>query len=471
MKQLQISLFAVLGLAALGGCSKQLNLKPTDSLTETNAFQTIGDAQLGANQVYADYGAYWNDMYMSALVSDEGKLGSGNAGQGALTYRYQYSSDGTTGGDVIGAYSSYYVMIDQINRVLAALPNVTAATGQEPRRNILKGQLLALRAIAHFELLQVYCKAYTAADPKGVPIMLVSNVAAQPARNKMGDVLTQVFADLNAATALLPAVTPASFTDTTINQVTIAAYIARIALYSGDYQKAIDNATAVINSNVKPLATGANYTGIWTDLNTLPTNPNNEVLFRIQYLSSGFIGSLWTTSGNSIYVSPSDKLVADYGAGDIRKAAFIGGSAGNYYVNKFFTSSRGARAVDIKAIRTSEMYLIRAEAYAKLATPNIAAGAADLNALRAQRISPYTNQIFATASDLITAVMDERYKELCFEGFRIFDLKRNNLPVQRNASDASSAWQTLAAGNYRFVMPIPQTEILANPNMVQNDGY
>jgi hypothetical protein len=99
------------------------------------------------------------------------------------------------------------------------------------------------------------------------------------------------------------------------------------------------------------------------------------------------------------------------------------------------------------------------------------AGAADLNALRTQRITGYVNQTFPTAADLITAVLDERFKELCFEGFRFYDLKRNNLPVQRNASDASPAWQTLAADSYRFVFPIPQSEINANPNMVQNTGY
>lgn len=118
------------------------------------------------------------------------------------------------------------------------------------------------------------------------------------------------------------------------------------------------------------------------------------------------------------------------------------------------------------------MYLIRAEAYAKLPTPNIAAGTADLNLLRTNRITGYINESFASAGLLLTAVIEERFKELAFEGSRLFDLKRNGLPVQRAASDVGSAsWQTLPAGNYRFVLPIPQFEMLANPNMVQNDGY
>jgi len=115
--------------------------------------------------------------------------------------------------------------------------------------------------------------------------------------------------------------------------------------------------------------------------------------------------------------------------------------------------------------------LIRAEANARKSSPDLAAAAADLNMLRSNRITGYINQTFSSATALIDAVMTERFKELCFEGFRFFDLKRNDMPVERLSSDANAAWQTLPVGNYRFTFPIPNEEILANPQMVQNDGY
>ncbi len=466
MKIIKYILSAATLILVLGSCKKQLDLLPTDVFSDANAFRTIADAQLGVNEAYSRYGAYLNDMYASALVSDEAKIGYDNAGQGALTYRYQYSSDNTTGGDVIGAYFGYYSMIDQINRVLIKLPGVIATASEEPRRSVLKGQLLALRAIAHFGVLQSYSKAYSATDAKGVPIVLISDPLTQPARNTIAQVVTQIETDLSDAFALLPVVTPTTFSDTVMNQVNINAYRARVALYKGDYQKAVDYSTAVISSNVKPLVTGSAFAGIWTDANA------NETLFRIRYSTGTNIGAVWTTTAGLIYIAPSDKLVATYSTNDVRKGAYIGTASGNNYVNKFFTSARGGRIVDMKASRIAEMYLIRAEAYAKLGTPNIVAGTADLNALRAQRILGYMPVTFTAASDLTAAVLDERFKELCFEGFRLFDLKRNNLPVQRNASDVTaSAWQVLPAGNFRFVFPIPQTEMLANPNMVQNDGY
>lgn len=466
IKYKKYALFLAAAITLMSSCKKQLDQQPSDSFSDANAFLTLEDIQFGTNGAYARYGSYINDMYTNALTSDEAKLGLDNAGQGALTYRFQYGSDNTTGGDVIGAWGGYYGMIDQVNRVLAKVGTVTATADQEPRRPILRGQLLALRAIAHFGLLQNYAKKYNASE-KGVPIMLESAVLGKPARNTMGQVIAQIETDLADAKALLPAVTAATFFDTVMNKVNIAGYQARVALYKEDYTNAITYATEVINANVKPLVTGAAFNGIWTDANS------NETLFRIRYATGTNVGALWTTTGGQVYIAPSDKLVAAYDPTDIRKAAYIGTlGSGDHYVNKFYTSSRGGRVVDMKAMRISEMYLIRAEAYAKRATPSVALGLADLNTLRAQRFTGAPPALAVTTpAELVAATLQERFLELCFEGFRFFDLKRNNLPVQRLGSDANAAWQTLNTGNFRFVYPIPREETDANPNMVQNDSY
>ena len=127
--------------------------------------------------------------------------------------------------------------------------------------------------------------------------------------------------------------------------------------------------------------------------------------------------------------------------------------------------------MDLKGIRTVEMYLIRAEARAEL--NDLAGAAADINTIRQNRITGYTPiGAYPDKASAINDILLERYRELAFEGFRFYDLKRRNLDVQRAASDVDSPlWQTLPAGNYRFVFPIPIDEMLANPNMVQNDDY
>jgi hypothetical protein len=124
---------------------------------------------------------------------------------------------------------------------------------------------------------------------------------------------------------------------------------------------------------------------------------------------------------------------------------------------------------DGKVFRTGEMYLIRAEARAEL--NDLTGAAADLNTLRAARINNYTNASFSSKGDLITAILNERFKELAFEGHRFFDAKRRNLPIIRLAADAQNNKITLESGNFRFLLPIPNSEIQANPLMVQNPGY
>ncbi|HSN61129.1 MAG TPA: RagB/SusD family nutrient uptake outer membrane protein [Ferruginibacter sp.] len=459
-------IYAAAVIMATSSCKKELDKQPTDTFSDANAFITLNDVQLGTNGAYGRYGAYLNNIYASALTSDEAKIGSGNGGQGNLTYRYQYSSDATTGGDVTAGWGAYYSMIDQINRVLPNVATVTATASEEPRRGILRGQLLALRGIAHFCLLQMYSKNYNASDPLGVPALTVSDPLAKPSRNTQGEVMTRIETDLADAKLLLPAVTVATFSDTVMNRINIAAFQARIALYKGDYAASVTFSSEVISSLVKPLSSGSTFADIWTDVN------NAETLFRIRYATSTALGALWTTTGGQVYIAPSDKLVAAFASNDIRKNVYIGSIApGDNYVKKYLGSSRGGRVVDMKAVRIAEMYLIRAEAYAKQASPNIALGAADLNLLRANRITGYTDETFATATDLVAAVLQERFKELAFEGFRFFDLKRNNLPVSRLASDANTAWQNLPSTSPLFVYPIPASEILANSNVIQNPGY
>ena len=283
----------------------------------------------------------------------------------------------------------------------------------------------------------------------------------------MGEVMAQIEADFAEAKTLLPELTnPSDFTDTVMNKVNVIAYQARVALYKKEYDKAIEYSSAVISAGVKPLAPAGLFPSIWTD------DTYDETLFRIRYATSTAIGGMWTTTGDQSYIAPSDKLTATYSNSDVRKSTFIGATAtGKPCVKKFYSSIRGGRVVDMKACRISEMYLIRAEANARKSSPDLTAATADLNELRRNRITPYTNETFTAVGTLIDAIMQERFKELCFEGFRFFDLKRNGLPVNRLASDASDSWISLPADNFRFVLPIPNAELLANPNMVQNSGY
>ena len=79
------------------------------------------------------------------------------------------------------------------------------------------------------------------------------------------------------------------------------------------------------------------------------------------------------------------------------------------------------------------------------------------------------------AHNWLETISEERVKELYMEGFRLHDLKRWNMGFERSAQTATQTEGNrlkIAAGDYRFVWPMPQNEIEAPGSEIsQNRGY
>ena len=109
--------------------------------------------------------------------------------------------------------------------------------------------------------------------------------------------------------------------------------------------------------------------------------------------------------------------------------------------------------------KITEQYLIRAEAYCRKGQYSKAS--ADLTELNAARNAkaPAVN-----ADNWLDVISDERVKELYMEGFRLHDLKRWNRGFERthqSYTQPEGSTKKIAAGDYRFVWPIPQNDIEA----------
>ena len=129
------------------------------------------------------------------------------------------------------------------------------------------------------------------------------------------------------------------------------------------------------------------------------------------------------------------------------------------------SSKWGKFDANINVIRLAEMILTRAEANFRNGTSVGAAPIADINAIRHR----------AGLDDLIPAnldlqeIRDERYRELCFEGHRLHDIRRFRENVTVPSGDDSGA--VLPWNHPRLVLPIPQRELDVNSNLTQNPGY
>lgn len=457
--------FLCFGLLLFSSCKKQLELRPTDVIDETKAFRTVTDLQKGLNGVYSQIGAgLVSGIYLAALPSDEVRISVGeNSGAGTFTYKWQYTA-AAVGNDASADYQTFYRAIDRAHRVLNAMDQVTPANAaEESQKRRIQAELIAFRGIAYYELVKRWMPAGYDPSALGVPIVLKSDLLQKPARNTVGDVLAQAENDLN--TGLNAAEIPANANDVfRLNKAALTAYLARIALLKKDWSKALNLADQAITLSGKTLATRTEYPNIWKDLT------NSEVILKFD--NNYTVASLWRSTAGTVDYEPSVKLKSQYNrTTDIRFSSFFG-SAGNdtSIVIKYPGNSSGPANNHVKAIRVSELSLIKAEAYAE--TGQLAQAATEVNNIRRNRITGYTDVTFATKDEAITAILNERYKELAFEGFRFFDLKRRSLPVERITADVqSSNWQTLPANNFRFAFPIPADEIFANPATVQNPGY
>lgn len=463
-------------------CKKLVEIKETDFIGGSLALRTVKNNE---SLLIGAYAAFQTEMgiRLNGVFSDELKPGDFYASQTTHEWQFGFADVGIR--DNYTAITSYYSVIDRVNRVLQALPNAVVETSSDNAlRDRVRGEALFIRAYCHFELFRYYCKNY---DPAGVGMAYMETPSLNPTqRIPMGEYFTKILKDLTDSKPLLAA----DATDVyRTNKIAASGLHARIALYMRNWDDAITYSTEYINA--LPLATRAQFPGIWTDANKI------ESAFKLSRISTSTrMGSFYrgvftknsagaTVVPASISWVPSSKLFDSYDkTNDIRFSSYVidepllAAVAGKpskivaKYAGTGYTTNN-ENVADIKLFRTGEMYLIRAEARAeKNSFTGANSAESDLNALRAARINGYTNVTFASKDAAITAIINERFKELAFEGHRFWDLKRRGLPVERLDADAPNAQsKTLPANNFRFVLPIPQSEVNANPTIQQNEGY
>lgn len=461
-------------LLTASSCSDSIDLVPTHSLSSANVFGKLDDFEPVLNGTYASM----RDLYSYGLfTSVAADMMSDNMLETTESLvNYKAVTDWTYAADQIRVAEVWrfnYLMINDCNLILENIGTYEASAPKKANR--IKGQALAIRGLMHFNLLRFYAPNFdrTSATP-GIALKMSSAIEL-PTRATVQQSYDQIIKDLEAALPLLNDVDAAINTATRrsrIDAATVNAILARVSLYSKEYDRAITFATAAITA--RPLATRANFPGIWTDANA------DEVLFSVQFNpgEGGPALDVWSPATNRAQFDPSADLLALYDkTNDVRYTSyFTPGASVPGAVNRAartvatkYQGKAAARdgAVNFKAFRTGELYLIRAEARA---LSNRAADAlADLNALRAARIAAFVPGT-ETGAALTDAIATERRKELWLEGHRWFDLKRTTRIVNRVSCRAGVVC-TLPANSRSWAWPIPQNERLANPGIAQNEGY
>ena len=360
----------------------------------------------------------------------------------------------------------------------------------------IKGENLYLRAQTYFHLVNVFGRPYYQ-NPEsnlGVPLKTDDNVENIPPRATVKEVYDQIITDLIKAESLMGSDKPNVFASKEVAQ----AMLSRVYLYMAgtpenpntDYLgKCIDYATKVINSQRYTLLGTEAYK---TYFQMKPEN-NTETIFAVKHLldvddrGGGSIGSMYNhvngRGWGEMYASePFRNMLGAYPE-DARHAFFepqynedgtLQDRNGypRYYINKYSLQEGQATLSSPVYLRLAEMYLNRAEAYAKQGKNQEALD--DVNLIRKRAglsgDALYTLTDLKGRSSVFEVVLDERRMELAFEAQRRWDIFRNGLTLDRHypgTHDLSGILE-VPPTHPRVVFFIPESQIIVQDNLIQN---
>lgn len=511
MKNLRIYLFAITGLL-FASCEDAIDITQPGELSPVDTFETVEDMQLGLNGIYSAVPGEGQILFTS-IFTDEVALGRSNGGQGrdgSLAFNLTSLS-----GDASGIWADNYYAINLATRLIEAAEFVVVEEGSDEasaKANIL-AQAHAVRAFCHFQLLTYFSTDLTNDNALGViAISSTPNITDKLPRNTNGEVFTLIDSDLAFAVENLSV--DLSNAEAVANKVfftqeAILAFKARMALYRGKFELAnqlVDELDAAFNPNANNLSNNATYLGMWEDTYA----QTNELIFALDRSLTGQTGNFaqfWSSVNTTVTGSPFFEVdrslfnLVNVGTGttaDVRKfvitdptaliledyndpaidyAAYIEQDV--LPVGKYSGNGQQNFLNDVKVFRFSEMVFIRAEYYAN--NNQLTEAIAQVNLVRRARHNNSTAYNlnptdYNTATLVWGAIMDERRAELAFEGHRYIDVKRLGTKAGRGLSrdprDCEfNGFCTLPANDYRFTLPIPQAELAANPNIVQNPQY
>ena len=469
--------FLIFTASALVVSCGESDLEPTLALDKDldSGINTADDLAFVLNSAYdrmTETGYYGRDQIIMGDVRTDNAYSNMNSGRFANS-DMDYNSNGA------GPWATIYRVIAITNIVINA--DTSNLTGSAAQITHIQGQAHALRALAHFDLLQDYGQHFITgqggAGALGVPYVKTYKDPAnlEPSRGTVASNIGDIAADLTSAISMMDD----SYNTSTSYMTKAGAYaiLARATLYAGSVDPSLyataDSAAkwVIANSGASPVsATG--FTG------SFATDNASNSIFELAFSgtdSRGINGIAYILRGTSygdVRILTGDGANPDlldiYDAGDVRGAADMIGTAQGYptMLGKFPSMSGDD---NITLFRIEEMHLIAAET--SLRAGNSADALSYLNNIPAIRGLGANYYASATLENILL----ERRKEFAFEGLRFHDLSRmgKDMPLidqfKQMNDDLTGTPPTF--GSYRYAYPIALSERNANPNMVQNYGY
>ncbi|HAT3991561.1 TPA: RagB/SusD family nutrient uptake outer membrane protein [Elizabethkingia anophelis] len=497
--------------ASVTSCQDAIDIVQPGQLDDESTFKSISDLDLYLNGIYNIVDPT-NEVYISAILSDEVKPGKGSGGQEFQQHRFFFDSSDKF---ATNTWLIYNTVINRVNRILEGAKSVDA-TRDQAKYNQIIGQARALRAFAYLQLETYFSPNMKDDNALGAIIFKdVPSISQKLPRSKNAEVYAFIEEDLNFAS---DNVQEKGANQYYVDKTVVDAIRARFYLYRGKYELAqkyaqevlnksgltLTKATPVVPNDQTPIGSSAWNTAFYADSSFNPYRQlwgdinRGEVVFALARPARGSnstINSLWNTNASNINGNPMwfwgrnlYNIFANT-PGDIRKYAYVDPSSkpnANYetisntredqlVIDKYPGKANGPLRNDFKVFRLSEMYFILAETTAQQG--QLTESAKYIKQVRDAR--NYQGSVampnYASKQDALKDILLERRVELALEGHRYIDLKRlandAGVTMDRNKTDDIVDVTNLPNNSYKYTFPIPNSEIQGNRGIIQNDGY
>lgn len=441
-----IGIIFLLNVFILGACD-MLDIEPKDAIEQDQVFENeeaYYSAVIGCYDALQQTGCYGGD-----LVSIPGLL-SDNLKHTGTTQEYKEFQDNNVQPDNPMIESIWNSAYDGINRCNMVINNFNNGVLPDDKKNEYLGHAHFLRALHYFNLVRFF---------GGVPIKLQATTETgehlNVARKTVDEVYALIESDLDLAEQYLPGDENSIFVGAAIPN-TAMALRSMVKLTREEWAAAANFATMVINS------------GEYDMLNKFdalyPPEHNDESIFDVEFnnidnnrLAQYFLPADEITGGRHEW-EPTTGLIDEYGEDDNRLPVTIKEEGSTIYGGKYTEIT--TRSDNCYVIRLAEMYLVRAEANARL-QQNDSLIREDLHKIKL-RANEEDSVFTSDYDDLLEITLQERKKEFAFEGKHWFDLLRTAKAIEE---------LYYVDNENQLLMPIPLAEIQTNSKMTQNPGY
>src|SRR5690606_28918295 len=360
-------IIVIVALSIMMSCSDSfLELTPQQSVADTEALTNLEDFNSSITGIYnkisgSNYFGRYRFLIPDVMADDVKQNAQANRIEDYAEHIVRVSD-----GDANSLWTTMYQGINAANAIINSQVDLPDTVVDE--YDHIVGEAHALRGLIYFDMVNFFAQHYKFSPDAthfGVPLVLEFDLSTMPSRNSVKEVYDQVISDLELAISLMKDQSR-SGNSNTLSAISAKALLARVFLYKEDWANAETMANEVIETNKYGLIPNENYYSLWT------TDNSSESIFEISMTEVDNVGGqgiagLYLPQGFGDYL-PSNDVISLYEPGDARLSTFavdplLIGEFAPYRMIKY-PDINGFD--NVKVIRLAELYLIRAEAKAKL---------------------------------------------------------------------------------------------------------